>query len=195
MFILLVYVARALSVNASVGLADGIPRWRFRLPGYLTEKKIAWRGKIKKKTGGIYEYVRNNSTCSVMFQCKDGDRVKLVDLCTGLSDCVEESRTCAAGRGSASNLLTSSKSFAFQGSRQNRLLYCVGIKNLEQMSSPCVHMDFYPLQRNVYGEKALRINLPNRNDVGCDYVYGQPYVYLSCLRKCPDSQCPLISQI
>ena len=136
-------------------------------------------------------FVHSSRECSVVFLCKDGRHIELDDLCSDHSGCVEEGRTCKAGRGSIQHLFTSVKISRIKSSLIKSLHYCSSnIQSLQQLTALCVEENFNPLQRDVFGLQVPVIRLREAK-VECDHSYGELYVYLSCLEKCPNSQCPL----
>ena len=133
--------------------------------------------------------VLDNRTCNNVFLCKQGslDYVELDRLCDGKEDCGEENSVCLASQHTPKLfvLLLSLDSISF-------MLYCLpGLQQLERLADPCIEESFISPDNPLYGlDKLPKLKTPDIT-VNCGNVFGELYVYLSCLGRCRNSTCLL----
>ena len=134
--------------------------------------------------------VAGNSSCINVFLCKQDslEYIELSQLCDGKEDCGEEKSVCTASR-------LTPKLFVSPISIGDHLhiFYCLpGLKNMEQLSYPCVEDEFFSPEYPTFGVvQPPRFEIPNTT-INCDHVYGELYVYLSCMGRCINSNCGLM---
>ena len=148
----------------------------------------------------LCDYVRIESqvkldetdACRNMFLCpetKDTERmfIKLDLLCDGVESCPLENEVCKISK----DFAVVEKSLEFE---ENVADLCTPIKEKESKKGKFVrcedrHVSGFPLTHQVYGIDHV-IKVPE-SKVYCRDMYGEFYVYLSCLGLCENSTCPL----
>ena len=132
--------------------------------------------------------VPDNTTCNNVFLCKQGslDFVELDLLCDGKEDCGEEGTVCLASRHTPKLFMSP---ISFRGFKL--LFYCLpGMKDMERLKDPCVDHDaIIRPDTPFFGlGKSPKLKIPEVT-VNCRNVFGELYVYLSCLGRCINSSC------
>ena len=125
-----------------------------------------------------------------MFLCQQGslDFLELDLLCDGREDCGEEASVCLASRQTPKLIVSP---LSIRG--VNFMLYCLpGLKDMERLTDPCTNQGtFISPDHPLLGlEKIPRFKIPDVT-VNCKNVFGELYVYLSCLGRCINSSCVL----
>ena len=142
------------------------------------------------KLSNRYRRVPDNTTCNNVFLCKQGslDFVELDLLCDGKEDCGKEGSVCLASRHTPKLLVSP---ISFRGIKF--LFYCLpGMKDIERLKDPCIDQEtIISPDTPVLGlGKSPKLKIPEIT-VNCENVFGELYVYLSCLGKCINSTCVL----
>ena len=130
--------------------------------------------------------------CEDVFMCRFGKTkfIRLSRLCNGVEKCSGENGICGIGRGLSS--ITTLISHHDQSRKSKSIGYCLkGLEDLAKMDNPCISREFNPFDEEVFGiGKRTTITLPLKQR-DCRYIFGEPYVILSCLNNCENSKCPL----
>ena len=133
-----------------------------------------------------------NSSCSEVFLCTDSEKfIVFSRLCDRVDSCGNENQICEKSR---DHTVTQQKAL-----RDDKgipvLLYCHnGLKSvLELKNDSCKVKPFVHSERKIFGKnKSLDISLPQAQQ-DCGFLYGESYVFLSCLQMCRSSRCPIES--
>ena len=98
--------------------------------------------------------------------------------------------SCEGGNRICEKAVTSSiLEQAAQFQKLNLLLHCLpGLETLGHYTHSCEIKDFPTY--SVFGAKPNKLYLPTGNTT-CDYLFGELYVYLSCLERCANTSCPV----
>ncbi|KAL5264622.1 hypothetical protein ACHWQZ_G005637 [Mnemiopsis leidyi] len=130
--------------------------------------------------------------CEDVFLCRHGDVkfIRLTQLCNGIEKCSSENHICEIGRG-----LTSISTFIPTQATETKsktISFCVrGLGNLANQVCPCVTQEFNPFNEEVFGmDGRIVVSLPLKQ-ADCRFFFGEPYVILSCIGMCGNSECPL----
>ena len=132
-----------------------------------------------------------NEKCEEVFICRYGAKkfIRLRELCNGMDKCGNENLICQVGRG-----LSSISTAVRTSGIVKTLIYChkglEGVVGLRR--SACVTQEFNPFNENLYGvNKRISVTYPLEK-ADCRIVFGEVYVYLSCMGQCEKStNCPL----
>ena len=143
-------------------------------------------------TAKSLRFVTNNKNCQNVYICKSGEPgyAELANLCDGLETCGNENKVCATARGSqtiTTEVLTTNKGLS------KHLAYCLeGLKNTDNFNGSCkIYPSFIFPDDDYFGvDTKTSIILPKATHT-CDHMFGELYVYTTCLDKCPNSPCPL----
>ena len=131
--------------------------------------------------------------CEDVFLCRYGQTefVRLPELCNdveGKGKCNDENIVCETGRG----LSSMSTVVSHQTKNMKSLRNCLkGLEDLEHHISPCIIREFNPFYDQIFGVGSRTKVIHQNQSVDCRFTYGEPYVYLSCLGMCMNSECPL----
>ena len=130
--------------------------------------------------------------CEDVFLCRYGDKkfVRLTKLCNGIEKCSNENRICEIGRGLAS--LSTFISHRATATKSKTISFCsLGLEDLATKICPCVSRELNPFNEDVFGMGSrTKVSLPSKS-ADCRFIFGEPYVILSCLGMCKNSECPL----
>ena len=140
---------------------------------------------------------RKAEKCENVFLCPNSQFVRYKDLCDGFESCGIENRVCKVSR-EYLNFKTTALSYVSGPlpSITFALSYCLrGAENLLLLQNMKCHAVSYRFPNdNFFG-------VPNKNIVylpysgstlqNCDYLYGENYVWTSCVGNCLASPCPL----
>ena len=150
-------------------------------------------------TCGFYEterYITETSTdCQDVFLCRSHTIVGFIipsELCDGVETCGNENEICEMSRGisrASTAVITAGSSKIMQ--------YCVkGLHDIRRKISPCKTDEFDVLQETIYGvSSSTQVTYPEKL-FDCNHLYGEAYLYVSCLGKCLKSTpCPLSRSI
>ena len=134
-------------------------------------------------------YPKTKSKCEELFRCQDkaGTFISFENLCDGVESCNGgENSLCQVSRNRAKFgkwLSPSGDKFAISS--------C--LKGLSLPGANCTTTNFkHPFP--VYGVRDVKISYPQES-LECKYLYGELYVYSSCLRLCKENaKCKITSQ-
>ena len=142
-------------------------------------------------TGNLKRFVTSNDSCENVYVCpwEKPWLVELDDLCDGLETCGNENKVCSESLGFAkisTTVHTTDKGLS------KHLSFCLkGIKDYENFANNCTTSHSIELHnQKVFGMNTTTITFP-RDPQSCDHVFGEMYVYPSCINTCIDSPCPL----
>ena len=132
------------------------------------------------KIDKTYRLKQSNETCKNVYLCPKGDKpyVKLEQLCDGLETCGDgaETEVCRIAR----DFPPINKTTLYQGSRRD---ICD--------DSNCEVKEFIqPWIADVFGITKLELIVPT-SMVNCSHLFGEYYLFLSCMDLCLDAPCPL----
>ena len=136
-----------------------------------------------EKDNGTFRIVFGDRTCQVLL-CPGRAGSQYVEfdlLCDGVSSCELESEICTISR----DFPSINTSAVVENYSERNLC------KLEEISqnTACHIREFYQPFGDIYGEKIM-VNLP-RSKVDCSRLFGEYYVFLSCMGMCLNSTCPL----
>ena len=134
-----------------------------------------------------------NEVCSEVFLCPKSDRFVGFDkLCDRIESCGNENQICEKSR----QQFSTNQNVLKDDSNRVRLSYCLhGLENIERLSDRCVQKYLVLSNRTILGKnKTLDILFP-KTKRDCRYFYGESHVLLSCLGKCYNSPCPLLTRV
>ena len=144
-------------------------------------------------TGRTKRFVADQNVCPNVYLCRTGEPgiVEFEQLCDGTETCGNENGVCRASRGSKTVMRKVISSI--QGhQRYLKLSYCLrGLEKLGMLAGPCFSVKFSYPSGDIYGLIKPLISLPNSTATNCDGMFGEQYVYTSCIDKCINSNCPL----
>ena len=135
---------------------------------------------------------RFNSSCLEVFLCAgSNDFITFSRLCDKIDSCGNENEICKKSRNQPVTMQHALR--ANDGSV--RSLYCLpGLNSiLDLKNETCVHQKFihFGTGREIFGKNhSLNILFP-RAKRDCNYLYGESYVFFSCLQMCKNARCPL----
>ena len=139
--------------------------------------------------GKIQRFVSEGTICFDVYICLNGPKnfIEFDKLCDRVESCGNEMCKITRNRPLVhAKLLTSNK-------RQisKTALHCLkGLKTLELLTKPCLEFSTDLLGIAILGYSPSILNLPvGTHD--CRYMYGELYLYISCLGYCKSSDCPL----
>ncbi|XP_063691145.1 uncharacterized protein LOC134823553 [Bolinopsis microptera] len=132
------------------------------------------------KTDKAYRLKQSNETCKNVYLCPKGDEpyVQLEQLCDGLESCGDgaENEVCRIAR----DFPPINDTTLYQGSRRD---ICD--------DSNCEVKEFIqPWIGDVFGITKFELIVPT-SKVNCSYLFGEYYLFLSCMDLCLDASCPL----
>ena len=125
----------------------------------------------------------DNISCQDIYQCPGGGIPFLdIDLLCGENDsCGMRKSTCETARDHPHI----DNTVPYQGSVKDICRY-MGVPEREV----CSVREFTRPLVDVFGAARIRVNVPS-SKIDCSHIFGESYVYLSCLDLCLDSACPL----
>ena len=138
---------------------------------------------------------KRNPDCQDVFLCRSYESVKFIELpqlCDGLETCGNENNICKMSRGKTRVSTTINTADVIK-----IISYCVkGLHNIEHQQSYCISKDFNVFNENFYGVYSrMQVIYPDML-YNCNHLYGEAYLYLSCLGRCLHStKCPIRSSI
>ncbi|XP_063687182.1 G-protein coupled receptor GRL101-like [Bolinopsis microptera] len=129
-------------------------------------------------------YTEMDASCFEVFLCQNKQLVEFSNLCDGIISCPDESSVCKASRSKID--VFSSVLRNKDGLRIGHIL--PGLHELERQISPG-YTDEYVAVDMPFGVLPQPILRPNNTKYDCRHVYGEMYVYLSCLGACQKAEC------
>ena len=131
------------------------------------------------QTDKTYRFKQNVETCNNVYLCPKGDKpyVQFNQLCDGVETCGDgaENEVCRIAR----DLPTINKN----------ALYHEGLQDVCGDSN-CEVKEFVRPWIDVFGIPKLELIVPT-SKVQCSYLFGEFYLFLSCIDLCLDARCPL----
>ncbi|KAL5267865.1 hypothetical protein ACHWQZ_G004793 [Mnemiopsis leidyi] len=136
-------------------------------------------------------FVTSNGTCENVFLCPGNDPTlkyeELGNICTGMDVCGHD--VCSVSRNFLDirkTVLSSDKGLT------KRIAFCLkGLVSLEFLHGECDKEHFIFPNDTFFGiNNTTQVILPNET-TNCDSMFGEQYVFTSCLNKCENSLCPL----
>ena len=143
--------------------------------------------------GKSLRYVTSNETCENVFVCsRHGNAIiELEDLCNRFQTCSSANKVCS--RLITSVQLSTTVPKTNKGLETNVAFCKKGLEKLERKYMNCSTIDFesfiFP-NVDVFGLQKTKVTLPSEPKT-CDHMFGEMYVYTSCLYKCINSSCPI----
>ena len=146
-------------------------------------------GNEAEKTKRVELTMKNDSQhqgCQNVFMCPVKDRkhdragfVKLAQLCDGRETCDKkgENYVCSISRDSPQIIKLA------DSLRPNVIDLCVGYTSCEMAA-------FVRPWGKVFGENELKVHIPSAK-VDCTDLFGERYLYMSCMDRCLNATCPL----
>ena len=132
-----------------------------------------------------------NNFCENVFICRSGDQgyIHLDKLCDGTDSCNDERKICAVSR----DLPDLPVEISNQKLMKN-MSYCLpGLEELQKQTKNCSHTSFIFPEHEFFGvDDKAEVRRPKETQ-DCTNLYGEQYVYTSCLNNCSNSSttCPL----
>ena len=127
-----------------------------------------------------YRFKESDEICINVYLCQKGDTpyVPFEQLCDGVETCGDgaENEVCRISR----DFPTINKTALYRGSR----------RDLCDDSSCEVKEFIRPWIADVFGRKKLELIVPT-SKVNCSNLFGEYYLFLSCMDLCLDASCPL----
>ena len=143
-------------------------------------------------SGETSRYKRRNDSCSEVFLCHHAvnEFVEFSRLCDRVDSCENENTICSVSRAQ-----TATFSNALRDGEDSMLSsYCLkGLQDIEHLTGNFCrrHKFILPKIKDVFGKNSSSsIKLPVAQ-TDCSYLYGELYVFTSCLGFCLNSTCPL----
>ena len=133
---------------------------------------------------------RSDDSCTEVFLCLGMEEfVEFPKLCDRVNTCGNENLICQQSRFQVTTFNIADRD------REDRvkLAFCQkGLQNIGHlMEVKCVDKKFIFSKKWVFGRNdSLKVTLPDTK-TDCRHFYGEMYVFLSCMRKCKASRCPL----
>ena len=133
------------------------------------------------QTDKTYRFKQSDETCNNVYLCPKGDKqyVKFEQLCDGVETCGDgaENKVCRIAR----DLPTINKTALYHGGLRDVCgdSYC----EVKEFVRPWNDDD-------VFGIPKLELIVPI-SKVQCSYLFGEYYLFLSCMDLCLDARCPL----
>ena len=129
--------------------------------------------------------------CGNVFVCRTGRTgyELMRNLCDGLESCGNENNVCSVSirtQGLTKTVTSTDKGLT------KHLSFCFkGLHRLELLSGTCVDKQFIYPDGKIFGVDAkTSVILPDEKQ-SCDYMYGEQYLYTSCVGQCKKAICPL----
>ena len=136
---------------------------------------------------GIVDYYDKGYKCKDVFLCpSERTFVPMEKLCDRLTSCEAEKSACQVSRDvvSVNNILQNNKVF------EKELFYCLrGLEQERTRLPSCNSTEFSLSKSKIEHVKNVLIKHPNVN-ISCSNLYGEMFVYASCLGLCYDAECP-----
>ena len=141
--------------------------------------------------GQLHRLVSGKEACEHVFLCRWGNPgyVEIRNLCDGIETCGNENEICSYSRNSmetARPLPTSHKGLT------KRISYCLkGLKHIEIQRGSCKSQQFIFPNHEFFGvDTKTTLHRPLMKE-DCSNIFGEQYLYTSCVGKCSSSPCPL----
>ena len=136
------------------------------------------------QTDKTYRFKESDGTCDNVYLCSKGDKpyVQFEQLCDGLETCGEgaENEVCKIAR----DLPTINKTALYHG----------GLRDVCSDSNCEVKEFVRPWIADLFGITKSELIVPT-SKVNCSCLFGEYYLFLSCMDLCVDAPCPLNKNI
>ena len=142
----------------------------------------------------LQRFVEEVKKCSDVYICQSGKAnfIESENLCDGVESCGNENEICQATR---------NRPILFQNLQKRyernyvhiSALHCIkGMWNQERLTNKyCAKISFKLFSQDIFGYPDHELELPTAI-YDCQYMYGELYLYLSCLDYCKMlAKCPL----
>ena len=146
--------------------------------------------------GVTARYVRYDSSCKEVFLCYNSNQqfIEFADLCDKKESCHNENKICYLSRQTITPVTTALRDEI----GRVRFYYCLkGLKGIERLKNSRCYFALFLQSKNVFGrnKQNYEIMVPDAM-IDCRHVYGEHYVFLSCLGLCSNNTiCPLTRQL
>ena len=125
-----------------------------------------------------YRFKESGEICRNVYLCQKGDKpyVPFEQLCDGVETCGDgaENEVCRIAR----DFPPINKTALYQGSRRDLCNY------------NCEVIEFIRPWIDTFGITKVELIVPT-SKVNCSYLFGEYYLFLSCMDLCLDAPCPL----
>ena len=133
------------------------------------------------KIDKTYRFKQSDESCKNVYLCPKGDKLYYVQfelLCDGLETCGDgaENEVCRIAR----DFLPINETAPYHG----------GFRNVSRDSNCEVKEFIRPWIADVFGITKLELIVPT-SQVNCSHLFGEYYLFLSCMDLCLDASCPL----
>ena len=145
--------------------------------------------------------IEKENQCEELYKCDRGNNnTKLIDLrhlCDAVSSCENEERVCEKSRSRETEDVPSASVAPIRKSIGTKLLVqCLpGLFDLPRISGYDCALEEFSFFPKGYGLLYEKLNFPSKLISGssCLFLYGEQYVYMSCMDQCPNQvvSCPL----
>ena len=135
---------------------------------------------------GIVDYYDKGYKCKDVFLCPSQQTfVQMEKLCDRLTSCVAEKSVCQISRSVVSvNTRVNSNSLF-----KRELFHCLhGLEGAKGLLPPCNSTEFSVSKARIEHARTTLVTYPNVN-ISCSNLYGEMFVYASCLGLCYDAEC------
>ena len=144
--------------------------------------------------GVTTRHTSHDGICREVYLCYKSDHEFILysNLCDKKESCGNENQICYVSRGSIKPVDTAIRDKA----GRVRLSFCLdGLYNVELLKGSTCSLMFFNKWKNIFGQnKTSEIMVP-QSKTDCSHVYGEHYVFLSCLDRCMGTKCPLTRPI
>ncbi|KAL5254630.1 hypothetical protein ACHWQZ_G014167 [Mnemiopsis leidyi] len=133
------------------------------------------------------------AVCQEMYKCprETGTFIQFHSLCDGIESCAGENKICRVSR-NRQNLQTKMIKV------DNNLVIGPCLRGLSEMVKHC-NTSLFPHPYPLYGtDQTIRYPFKSVDSLLCKYLFGELYVYSSCLGMCSDTEgwsCPISKTI
>ena len=131
------------------------------------------------QTDKTYRFKESDGTCDNVYLCSKGDKpyVQFEQLCDGVETCGKgaENEVCKIAR----DFPTINKTVLYNGRLRDAC-----------SDSNCEVKEFLRPWINVFGITKFELIVPT-SKVNCSCLFGEYYLFLSCMDLCVDAPCPL----
>ena len=144
--------------------------------------------------GVTARYASYGSLCMEVYLCDNTNHkfIEFSSLCDKKESCQNENEICYLSREAIKPIAKAVRDQA----KRVRILHCLdGLKDVEFLKNSTCSLTVFRNWKGTFGQnKTQEVIVPSTmND--CRHVYGEYYVFLSCLGRCSDSSCPLTREI
>ena len=143
-------------------------------------------------SGGLLRYSISGEKCSDVYICRSGVKkfIEFDDLCDGIENCGNENELCEITRKRpvVQREIVKERESSFDLSA----LYCLdGLRSLEKHTHQCTKIEVVLLNAIIFGSTNTFLSIPMNTKHDCRFMYGELYLYMSCIGLCRNAECPL----